>query len=69
MNKLPRLYQRFIAPILYYPGQSYEPKKKYIENPVVWYPEEMEHELKVKYQDLNTYWDTLGFEEKYEVYT
>ena len=69
MNGFPKLYQRLIAPVIYYPGHLYEPKKKYIENPVVWYPEEMEHELKVKYQNLNTNWDILGFEEKYEVYT
>ena len=62
------LYQRMIAPILYYPGQSFEPKKKYIESPVKWYPEDMQEELKKKYKDLNNYWDIVSFEERYEPY-
>ena len=63
-----KIYQKLIAPVIYYPGQSYEPKKKYIEDPIVWYPEEMKHDLQFKYQDLNTNWNILGFDERYELF-
>lgn len=63
-----KLYQKLICPILYYPGQSYEPKKKYLEDPVVWYPEDMHEELLEKYKHLNTTFNNVSFEYKYEPY-
>lgn len=63
-----KLYQKLICPVLYYPGQSYEPKKKYLEDPVVWYPEDMHEELWEKYKHLNTTFDNVRFEYKYEPY-
>ena len=62
-------YIKMVAPVIYYPGQSYEPKKKYVEDPVVWYPEDEIPRLKEKYsnrlEDENG-WYVLGFEAKYE---
>lgn len=63
-----KLYQKLICPVLYYPGQSYAPKKKYLEDPVVWYPEDMHEELWEKYKHLNTTFDNVRFEYKYEPY-
>lgn len=64
-------YIKMVAPVIYYPGQSYEPKKKYVEDPVVWYPEDEIPRLKEKYssrlEDENG-WYVLGFEAKYEPY-
>lgn len=45
-----KLYVKMIAPVIYSSG-----KKKYIEDPIHWYPEEMEDELWEKYRHLNTF--------------
>ena len=61
-----KLYQRLITPILYYPGQSYEPLKKYLEDK--WYPEEQEQEVLEKYRYLEGSFYTLSVESKYVEY-
>lgn len=58
-----KLYVKMIAPIFCYSGKDNETKKNYIEDPVQWYPEEMEQELREKY-NLPT--GFLGFDVQYE---
>ena len=64
-----KLYRKLIKPVLYYPGQSYEPKKKNLENPVVWYPEEERDAIWERFKHLNNTFETVGLDEEYIEYT
>ena len=64
-----KLYRRLIKPVLYYPGQSYEPKKKDLEDPAVWYPEEEHDAILERFKNLNNTFNTVGFDEQYIEYT
>lgn len=63
-----KLYRRLIKPVLYYPGQSYEPKKKNLEDPAVWYPEEEQDALAERFKEFANEWNILGFDEEYVEY-
>lgn len=63
-----KLYRRLIKPVLYYPGQSCEPKKRNLEDPAVWYPEEEQDALLERFKDLNNTFNTVGFDEQYIEY-
>lgn len=63
-----KLYRKLIKPVLYYPGQSYEPKKKDLEDPAVWYPEEEHDALLERFKELSVGLDIVGFDEQYAEY-
>ena len=63
-----KLYRKLIKPVLYCPGQSYEPKKKDLENPVVWYPEEEHDAIWERFKHLNNTFNTVGFDTQYIEY-
>ena len=62
-----KLYARMIAPVIYYPDKNYVAQKKYIEDPVHWYPEEMEQELRDKYEREKE-WANFDFDVMYVEY-
>ena len=63
-----KLYRKLIKPVLYYLGLDYEPKKRDLEDPVVWYPEEENDAILERFKNLNNTFNTVGFDTQYIMY-
>lgn len=64
-----KLYRKLIKPVLYYYDQDdCKTKKKDLENPVVWHPEEQTDAVLERFEDLNGSFETVGLDEEYIVY-
>lgn len=63
-----KIYKKLIKPMMLVPtsANDYSPKKVPIEPKEKWYPEENREALAEKYKHLETTFETLIFEEKYE---
>lgn len=63
-----KIYKRLIKPMMLVPTSSndYSPKQVQIEPEEKWYPEENRETLVQKYKYLETAFETLVFEDKYE---
>lgn len=63
-----KIYKKLIKPMMLVPASAndYSPKKVQVEPEEKWYPEEDREKLTEKYKHLETTFETLIFEEKYE---
>ena len=61
-----KFYRKLIKPMIGFPGQNGEPKRAPIESEEKWYPEEDREKLIAKYQNKESNFERLIFEEKYE---
>ena len=63
-----KIYKKLIKPMMLVPASAndYSPKKVPIDGEEKWYPEENREALAEKYKHLETTFETLVFEEKYE---
>ena len=63
-----KMYKKLIKPMMLVPASAndYSPKKVPIEPEEKWYPEEDRETLTKKFKHLETTFETLVFEEKYE---
>lgn len=61
-----QVYKCFIRPMLSVPDQHYNPKRLPIEKQEKWYPVELEEDLYKKFKYLETTFEWVVFDKKYE---
>lgn len=61
-----KLYRRLIRPMLSSPDPEYGLTTVFLEKDMKWYPEEDAELLRSKYSHLETVFDRVVFESKYE---